>query len=286
MKLAWCTDIHLDHAHPDYGVLNFFNKCKEMDADAIVLTGDISCGPQLIPHLNRLQNISQKPVYFVCGNHDYYHAGPMHMFRERLTNMNKDNSNITWLGSQDVPVISLTEDTALIGHDGWYDCMHGDVKSTYDKFIMSDWIAIDDYAQLSCVPHHSLGSIKGMVDYNNIIKISQYLAMQGAEHVREAIAKAVKTHNRVIVATHVPPWAEASLYMGEKDTPNIPWYTSKIMGNMLEEAAKTFDDVEFIILAGHTHDHVEVDIIGYNNLKCCVGQAAYRKPKVSKIWEF
>ena len=41
-------------------------------ADALVVTGDIAESPTLRSALTSLATLTERPVYFVLGNHDFY----------------------------------------------------------------------------------------------------------------------------------------------------------------------------------------------------------------------
>jgi predicted MPP superfamily phosphohydrolase len=70
MKLAWATDIHLGHASESVR-RKFYQSVKEQ-ADALVVTGDIAESHILGSALTALATLTERPIYFVLGNHDYY----------------------------------------------------------------------------------------------------------------------------------------------------------------------------------------------------------------------
>ncbi len=70
MRLAWATDIHLDHASES--VRHRFCQSAKEQADALLVTGDIAESHVLGSALTALAALSERPVYFVLGNHDFY----------------------------------------------------------------------------------------------------------------------------------------------------------------------------------------------------------------------
>ena len=70
MRLAWATDIHLDHA-TESARRRFCQSVNEQ-ADALVVTGDIAESHILGTALSALAEQTGRPVYFVLGNHDFY----------------------------------------------------------------------------------------------------------------------------------------------------------------------------------------------------------------------
>jgi len=61
MKLAWATDIHLDHASE--AARREFCQFVNEQADALVVTGDIAESHILGPALESLATLTQRPVY-------------------------------------------------------------------------------------------------------------------------------------------------------------------------------------------------------------------------------
>jgi len=70
MRLAWATDIHLDHASE--GARRRFCQSVKEQADALIVTGDIAESHTLGSALTALATLTERPVYFVLGNHDCY----------------------------------------------------------------------------------------------------------------------------------------------------------------------------------------------------------------------
>mgnify|MGYP003346586285 CR=1 FL=1 len=121
MKLAWATDIHLDHLESDSGSLyseprfqRFLNSVKEASPNAIVITGDISIFPLLKSHLETLEKTLKIPILYVLGNHDFY-GGTIQKTREIAQFLNQTTPNIRWLGG--IEHARLTKNVAIVGHD-------------------------------------------------------------------------------------------------------------------------------------------------------------------------
>ena len=72
MKLLWLTDLHLDKV-AEKRKAAFYQKLRERDADAVVITGDISRSDRLHADLLDLgRACAPRPVYFTLGNHDFH----------------------------------------------------------------------------------------------------------------------------------------------------------------------------------------------------------------------
>ena len=77
-----------------------------------------------------------KPVYFVLGNHDYY-GGSIEGTRTVARGL---SGNLRWLHS--AGIVQLNRETALVGHEGWYDAQYGDPMGS--RVWMSDFDLIED----------------------------------------------------------------------------------------------------------------------------------------------
>jgi len=149
-KLLWITDPHLNFVHEE-AIKSFCRKIKEKEPNAVVITGDIAEAPSIVSYLGFMDlNLENKcPIFFVLGNHDYYH-GTIEGVREvmeRLFTYDEASKMILeprlgWLSSSGV--VPLTEKTALIGHDGWYDGQYADWYKS--KVYLNDYLLIGELA--------------------------------------------------------------------------------------------------------------------------------------------
>ncbi len=114
MKLAWATDIHLDHAS-ESARRKFCQSVREQ-ADALVVTGDIAESHILGSALESLATLTERPVYFVLGNHDFY-RGSVACTRRQVGSVVREG--LVYLSQ--AGVVELMPTTALVGHDGWAD---------------------------------------------------------------------------------------------------------------------------------------------------------------------
>lgn len=273
MKLTLCTDIHLNFLEID-AITKFSDTVFRAGSDAVLITGDISEADKLSHHLKIFAAIVDKPIYFVLGNHDYWHDG-FSQAAEAMGQLSKDNPDIVWL--QDRGVVPLTPNTALIGVDGWYDAGYGDWMQ--GALFMNDWNYIKDFASMK-IPGTYGG---GRPDMGAIISLCRHKASQDASKAEHFIEKAFETHDHVIFATHVPPWLAVAMHRGKNTEFNVqPYYISRTMGNMLEHvmgkqpAGKTLD-----VFCGHTHSKAEA-LIAANLKATCLG-AEYGHPAISEI---
>lgn len=277
MKICWATDIHLDFLNDDNDRLIAFCESLTKDSpDAIMLTGDISTYRKLVFHLSALEKIVSRPVHFVLGNHDYY-GGSIEQVRKEMKDISNMSQYLRYLPMS--PYATLSPATALVGHDGWYDAGYGSVKAS--NFSMADWSNIKEFVDEGCMFPAGMYGQK-VPNYNKIVPLAKKLAHEGVTHMMNGIKKAVRYHSVVLVATHFPPFEEAHIHEGHRgEAGALPWYTNKMCGDMLKQAASAFPKVRFEVFSGHTHGRADVQVS--HNLFCHVGGAEYSKPQAQTI---
>jgi predicted phosphohydrolase len=269
-NLVWTTDCHLNFLN-EKQIKHFCHEMLDYDPTQIVITGDISEAPHLEIHLRLVEKYlgGNIPVYFVCGNHDYYN-GSIATLRATLKQNFNSTSMMKWLPNFDY--ISLSDDVALVGHDGWYD-------GRYSDYFVSD-LDMNDY--------HLIKELKG----NFWMRTDQYetigkLASEAAYHISNAIDKAFENHNTVYVATHVAPFKENSRAPDGKisDKHWMPHFSSKIMGDALLNTMNKYPkEYNLVVLCGHNHTFWESNPT--NNIRCITGQAVYGKPQICGVFPY
>jgi len=270
---VWCTDVHLDHFNDDDEKLKkFAESLVEKGPTGVLITGDISVSPKLVYHLSVIERVVQRPVYFVLGNHDYWGADitKLRGTMKELTNM---SSYLKYMPT--VPYLALSQTTAVVGHDGWYDALYGDWKNS--NLIMNDWYNTADFAPyVGPKTPRSYGAPRP-VNVQGVVGECQKLAHEGVTHIMNGIKQAVRYHKTIVVLTHFPPFEQAHVYNGARgDKYAMPFYTSKMLGDMLLDAARVYPDVRFEVFAGHTHGQYDGQIA--KNLFVHVGGATYGRP--------
>ncbi len=275
---AWCSDIHLDHLYSDEDVVKFATELINQDPTSIFVTGDISAAPRLAYHLSIIERVVQRPVFYVLGNHDYY-GGDIDVVRKTMHDLSNMSQYLKYLPL--TPYVALSKDTALVGHDGWYDALYADgIKST---FVMNDWFVIKNFESSSGgeMYYRTMRSVKNK---DGVIAVARKLAAEGALHIANGIKSAARYHKNIIVATHFPPFKESHVYGGKIGDDNAqPWYTSKMTGDVLLSAAKAYADVDFTVLCGHTHGFYVGDFLP--NLHVKVAGAQYGRPGLASMIE-
>jgi UDP-2,3-diacylglucosamine pyrophosphatase LpxH len=261
MQLAWVTDAHLEWLSegPETNHLAIFLKTlSDSETDGIIISGDISTSQQIKYHLKKFAQLPM-PVYFVLGNHDIYGSSFDYVHRMVRASV-KEHKNLTWL--TEAQPIPLTDDTYLIGHDGWADGRAG--MGQKSGLLINDYRAISDFRGLS------VGSV-----FSQMQTAADIASRRLAAQIRNIGAK------HIIVVTHAPPFLKACLYQGKPTEDNFaPHFSNIRMGERLEKAAAN-SGARLSILCGHTHDEARVNI--NNQITVSVGWALYGSPTYTII---
>jgi 3',5'-cyclic AMP phosphodiesterase CpdA len=232
MRIAWCTDIHLDHLS-EKGRAGFAAHLAASGCDAVILTGDLSNALVIRSHLIELSRAIARPIHFVLGNHDFY-QGSIEAVRRDVAEVTRADPWLSYL--PDAGVISIDADTVLVGCDGFGDGRLGRVIET--PVVLNDHLLIRELAGL---PRSTLAS---------------RLARLGDEEAARLAAQLAKTIHarRVIVATHVPPFRESAWHDGAPSNDDwLPFFSCKAVGDVLLEHARMHPQQSITVLCGHTH---------------------------------
>lgn len=258
MRIIWLADIHLNFLDA-LGVEYFLKTVSSKNADAILIAGDIGEADTLQGYLDAFLRAVAVPVYFVLGNHDYY-RGSIELVRGQLIRFLDRRPQLVWLTNSSV--VSLTTSTALIGHDSWADGRLGEYWKS--NVQLNDFTMIGEF----------IGRTK-----EQRLDFMASLAEEAARHFERVLPEALKTHQRVIILTHVPPFAGATWHQGRMSDPDwLPFFSSKVVGEILETIMSSHPEREALVLCGHTHSsgtHRAAE-----NIQVITGSARYGYPQV------
>lgn len=258
MRLAWATDLHLNFARPPAQEA-FFRELLARDADALLLTGDIAEAPDFDLYLGRLAQRFAKPIYFVLGNHDFYRSSVAEV-RSRAAAVPEP---LHWLPH--CGVVRLDEFTGLVGHDGWADARFG-------RYLQSD-VQLNDF--------FFIDELKGL-SRDDRRKRMMAFADEAAAHFLQVLPEALERFPHVVVATHVPPFREATWHEGRvSDDDWLPFFSSKVAGEAIAGMARRFPQRRITVLCGHTHGAGIVEI--GPNLTVHTGGAVYGQPALQPM---
>lgn len=269
-NLAWCTDIHLNFLKL-YQRYDFYETILKSKADGVLITGDIAEGTDVIKTLNEMQEYLQLPIYFVLGNHDFWHFSveELEAELEKLA-----NDNLHYLTQE--TYTALSPETFLLGVDGWADGRLGNYKDS--EVILWD-------SKLIPALREGIGMQMHGWTHNRerLLANMQKQADLDAYHLEGQLTYAL-THNpeRIIIATHIPPFREASMYRGAISNDDfLPFYTCKAIGDVLLRTAEANPGTTFEVFCGHTHGAAHFQAAP--NLLVEAGAAEYNHPAVQWV---
>lgn len=262
LKLAWATDLHLDFVG-QAGVDDLCNSIRRSGADALLITGDIATARDLCQHLAYFAARLRMLIYFVLGNHDYY-GSSIRSVHEAVRDLVATHPNLYWLSAQQVPV-ELSPDTCLIGHEGLADGRLGDPEG-------------------STVELNDFRLIKELIKPTKALRlqVQHRLGDTAARHLRKQLHSAVKRYRHIIVALHVPPFAEACWHLGQNSDDNyLPHFGCKATGDVLRATMLKHPGISITVYCGHTHSDGYAEIL--ENLRVHTGGAEYSHPRVEEL---
>lgn len=268
MKLAWLTDIHLNFID-DRARQKFYQKIINTQCNAVLISGDIAEAPSIAEMMNEMVSHIKVPIYFILGNHDYY-RGQINEVRNEMTALTKAQNKLFWLPASGVQ--QLDHDVFLVGQDGWADGRLGDYQNS--RISLNDSRMIADLFQ------------EKILGKSQLLDKMQQIADFDAKQLHADLESAINQNpKKIIVLTHVPPFREACMYEGKISDDNwLPYFSSKVMGDMLIQLAKDNSSIEFLVLCGHTHGEAYYQPL--TNLIVRAGKAEYYRPEVQEVISF
>lgn len=260
-RIAWATDLHLDAAAKAQHI-QFCELVNRTKPDVVLLGGDICNGQNALQYLKYLAANISKPIYFVLGNHDYYY-GSIHAIRTMAKNLFGESSLLHYL--TETGVIELSETTALIGHDGWYDGRVGNFLNS--TVLLNDYFLIEE--------------LKDLTVKDRLQKLNE-LGDEAAFYLKETLKKAFERYQRVVLLTHVPPFRQACFYEGKVCDDNwAPHFVSQALGEALLGVMEGKPNGQLLVLCGHSHSHADTQILP--NLHVVTGDAELGNPTVQGL---
>ncbi|MEO7328980.1 MAG: metallophosphoesterase [Minicystis sp.] len=262
-RLVWATDVHLNFID-GAELTRFCASLAEPGSSAVVLTGDIAEAPSLRRLLERVAAALEQPIYFVLGNHDFYH-GSIAEVRALAAEISAQSRWLRWLPA--TGIVPLGPDCALVGHDGWADGRLGNYARS--PVMLNDFVMIEELSSL---------------DPATRLQRLQRLGDEAAAYVKSVLLPALAHHRTVVVATHIPPFKEACWHEGQISNDDwLPFFTCKAVGDVLLEAARAHPDRRIEVLCGHTHGGGVAQLAP--NLVVRTGAADYGSPAIAGIFD-
>ena len=262
-RVAWLTDIHLNFVdQPKIDLL--LEEIRGTKADYVLLGGDIAESHDVTQHLRHIDDVLQRPVCFVLGNHDFYFGSILDV-RSRMAHLCAQRPHLTYLSQHGV--VPLTRQVGLVGHEGWGDARSGDFNRS--TVILNDYRLIDELSGI------------GKADLRRQL---EQLGTEAAEHIRRVLPGALEQFAEVYLLTHVPPFREACWYEGRVSGDDwAPHFTCQAMGDMILDVVRQHPTRQVTVLCGHTHSGGQTQLL--ENLRVVTGSAEYGHPRIVSLFE-
>lgn len=262
-RVVWLTDIHLNFVKPPQ-ISEFLAQVVKQKPDVVLVGGDIGEGHTFSRYLQEMARAIPCPIYFVLGNHDFY-CSSIAETRKRAASIATDGSGLTWLTS--AGVVRLTENTGLIGHEGWADGRLGDYATS--RIMLNDYALIQD---LECLTKAGR------------LEVLNRLGDEAAKHVRRELTRALRRFPRVILLTHVPPFRNACWHEGQVSGDAwLPHFGCQAMGQVILDCMTAHPNQSLTVLCGHTHGAGETRPL--RNVRVLTGAAGYGEPSVARTFK-
>lgn len=257
-KYLFFTDTHFDFS-AELNVQFFIDQVRKAEPTGIFITGDISNGNAIARDLGYLAANLDCQIYFNLGNHDYY-LSDFNTVRDQINKLCAKYDNLFWMEKEGL--ISLNEDTILIGSDGWYSADF----TGKSVLLSSDWM-------------FNWGLL--FLPFEEKIKKFKSMAQESADNLQFKLNLALQTNSsKIIVMTHFPPFKECIKPRLFKNY----WYSYEVnrpMGKVLLEAAVSNLNKEIEVLCGHTHKNN--NFYPLPNLKIITGKGKFFSAKFESL---
>jgi len=316
MRYAWLTDIHLNFVSYEKR-LAFYKTIKDADVKEILITGDIAEASSVEFYLHEMDDYfdNRIPIHFVLGNHDFYGSSVKNVKNNIIKNLGKVNVyDLIYKGRMEICYLNIrdgftincdnsNDGICILGVDGWGDGGYGDyleshVRLNDDKYIYELRQAGENTCPIKIEERKkAIGPIRWGNDCAEIIceresrmEERRRLAAEDAEILEFNILNAIKDKpkniiiKKIVILTHVPPFAESSFHRGEMSDDNyLPYYACKATGDVIMRIATEHPEIDFLCLCGHTHGKSLYQPLP--NLTVKSGGAEYGNPGIQEILE-
>lgn len=262
MRIGFSSDVHLDHISYEK-IVDFCKVVNKENLNGLVIAGDISNGNAIKAHLEILSTHIKVPIYFVLGNHCYW-TKSFDYIDKSIAELKLPKLHFLDIS----PVITLKEGVAIIGHSGYFDGLNGNFDKSEFAKAFPDFRYISDFAGLSIY-----------FKKQKIVERTQ----KACDYIRLRLNEALKDHKEIYLVTHVPPYRESSWHMGKmSDDSGAPFFSNKIIGEMLNKVMLQNTDKKLIVLTGHSHSAAYYKPLP--NIEVYTAYALYSDPQIYKIF--
>ena len=262
--LSWVTDIHFNFISA-VEQLDFCQKIQQENSSGVLVGGDIGEALSICNYLTMMAEIISKPIYFVLGNHDFYH-GSIGRVRENVRKLVCRYPHLHFL--PDKNPIELSSVTVLLGCTAWADGRNGD-------FFLSP-VRLNDFTLIS-----ELQELEPVLLYNRL----NMLGDDDAVLLDGVLPGVMQKYREVIILTHVPPFDKACWHEGNvANSDYLPHFSNSGVGQVIVKVLDNHSNCSIRLFCGHTHSPGVVQI--RPNLEVITGGAKYYQPELQTPVEF
>lgn len=257
MKIGTLSDLHIDR-NDEYSGLDLertlADLVKEKAIECLLIAGDISNHYEKTHEfIKRVEHLSQIPVLFVPGNHDYWARDHAVTDTSQLNNYFNEQS-YSLVGQPKL----INDNWAIAGTPGWYDYGYGN-REKYDTAAFEK----KQYGFASWNDRH-------YVDWG---KSDQQVSQEMLEQLYADLESVKK--RRIILMTHVATHPEFVMPLPHR----IYNYANAFLGaKSYEKLYKDFPAIEYSIM-GHVHFRKIVKDKDRTYITACVGNHKHWKIK-------
>jgi 3',5'-cyclic AMP phosphodiesterase CpdA len=266
-RIAWLSDLHLNVLRTGQQMKQFevvLAEIKQKKVDYVLIGGDIGEALSIQNYLEGIATKLKRPIYFVLGNHDYYH-GSIRDVRAAMQKLTDESRWLKWLPA--VGVVNLTPTVALIGHGGWADGRLGDYERS--NVMLNDYFLIRELSN---------------IDRAERLHRLNVLGDEAAAYFRETLPEALESCQHIYVLMHVPPFREACWHQGKiSDDSFLPHFACQAAGEALREIMQQHPDKQMTVLCGHTHGEGRAQIL--DNLLVLTSGTDYNVSQIEQLIE-
>ncbi|MFO7907197.1 MAG: metallophosphoesterase family protein [Planctomycetota bacterium] len=298
MKLAWASDLHLVFLSSDGSCSRrslrvWLEGLASESFDALAISGDISESPYLHEHLALLNDYVARPIYFVLGNHDYYH-GSIAQVLPTLRTFTATTPDLHCMDTMEY--IELNSQTALLGHGCWGDGGYGDLRNS--RIMLNDWKLIEELKRwrrgpwrFTSMSSHGVCEEEMMklkarpedLDLESIAEQLHALGQRAARHIRRRLPKALESKPNVVLLTHTPPFAPRCVPTKTRWDAWAPHAGCKAVGDVVQEIMDDYPHRHLLILSGHVHCSSCIQVS--RNIEQRTAAARYGDPRIEDMIE-
>ncbi|WP_165475086.1 metallophosphoesterase family protein [Legionella yabuuchiae] len=237
MRTLWLTDLHVNRLDKEQ-YIHLLERIQASEAEAVWITGDIGDPPLNWRFLEDLFCKFTKPVYFVLGNHDYYHL-QVDEARQKARNLSHAYPNAYYLTYESGFTL---KDNFIVGIGCWSNT--GSIplrENTWDSDSIKDLMRLN------------------LDDLNS--KLNQLAEQDAAFLLQKCAAGIKKSIKTIIIFTHIPPMeAMHGHYPVRTLEENRTIYYSFALSDALKQLLDTYPEINLRVYSGHLHQVQEYQI--------------------------